>query len=74
MGNSPDPFSLVICMLFASGKVFDLVDDILILALGPEVEAETADGADEATNATTPEESVADGASMNLIDLVEKPT
>ena len=45
--------------LLLCGEVFDLVDDVLELALGLEVKTETADGADDATNATAPEESAA---------------
>ena len=59
--------------LLLAGQVFNLVDDVLILALGLEVEAETTDGANDTTYATTPEESVVYGAAMNLIDLVQEP-
>ena len=37
-----------------SRQVFDLVDDVLILTLGLEIETETADGADDATYASIP--------------------
>ena len=46
-------------VLLLCGEVFDLVDDVLELALGLEVKTETADGADDATNASAPEESAA---------------
>ena len=62
--NSPGPpcivrrFNIKSGLLFC-GDVFDLVDDVLELMLGLEVKTETADGADDATNATAPEESAA---------------
>ena len=52
-------FILSTMALLFCGEVFDLVDDVLELALGLEVKTETADGADDATNATAPEESAA---------------
>ena len=67
MGREPHFF------LFSLRQVFYLVDDFLILALGSEVDAETADGADDATYASTPEESVANGTAMKLIGLVQEP-
>ena len=54
-------------------QVFYLVDDVLELALGLEVKAETADGADDATYASSPEYSVGKGTAMKLIDFVQEP-
>ena len=55
-------------------QVFYLVDDVLILALGSEINAETADGTDDAADATTPEDPAAKGATMKLVGLVQEPT
>ena len=56
--REPFRFPVSVLLLIISCKIFDLIDDVLIFALGLEVETETADGADDATYATTPEESV----------------
>ena len=54
-------------------KVFYLVDDVLILALGLEMHLDAKESADDATNTTAPEESVVKISSLNLIVLVEEP-
>ena len=59
--------------LFVSRQVFYLVDDVLILALGPEVHRKSDDGSNNAANAAAPKEGVVCSASLNLIGLVHKP-
>jgi hypothetical protein len=48
--------ALILCC-----QVFYLVDDVLILALGLEVEGESPDGSNDAANASCPEEAVEKG-------------
>ena len=55
-------------------EVLYLVDNFLILALSLDVDAYAANGADDATDATAPEESVVKGTSMKQIGLVQEPT
>ena len=55
-------------------QVFYLVDDVLILALGLEVDLDANDGADDTSDTTAPEEAIVKVTSLNLIDLVEEPS
>ena len=59
--------------MFAS-EVLYLVDDLLILALGLEVEVDASDGANDTTDAATQEKTIVYAASIDLIDLVEEPS
>lgn len=55
------------------GHFANLVDNLLILTLGPEVERESTDGSNDASDTSSPEESIEKGILMKQIRLIHKP-
>ena len=60
--------------LFVCRQVFYLVDDVLILALGLEVNRETNNGSDGSTYTTRPEQGVHQQVVVLLVNLVGEPS